>query len=66
MVCTPRFGAVCRTGIAFGKFVGSLKYHFDWNMAFVFGEDFFAEIFFEILADDEDYFAEAGLDCIID
>ncbi len=66
VVCAPGFGAVGRTCVAFGKLVECLKNDFGGYDTFVFTEYFFAEIFFEILADDEYDFSESGFDCVVD
>ena len=66
MVRTPRFRAALGTGKAFGQVVERLEHQLAGDVAFVFGKNLLAEIFFKILADDEDKFAESGLDGVID
>ena len=65
MVRTPGFGAVGRTGVAFGELVDGLEHNFDGHYAFIFLEHLLAEVCLEVFADDEYDFAEAGLDGIV-
>ena len=66
MVGTPRFGAVGGASVSFGELVGGLEYYFNGYMALVFGEDFFAEVVFEVFTDYENDFTEAGAYGVVD
>ena len=60
MCRAPGFGTVGRACEAFGKFVDSLEDNFYRYRAFIFRKHFFAEVSFEILADNKYNFTESG------
>ena len=66
VVCSPGFRTAFGAGEAFGQGVERLEYKFAGDVSFILGEDFLAEVLFEVFADNEDEFAESGLDGVVD
>ena len=66
VVGAPRLLAVGRAGEAFGERIERLEHEFARDFVLIFGEHDVAEVFFEILTDDENELAETGMDGIVD
>ena len=66
MVGAPGLYAVGMYAITLGQLVKPLENDFNRNVAFIFREDFLAEIFLKVLADDKHDLAESGAEGVVD
>ena len=66
VIRSPRLRAALGAGETFWERVERLENQLARDMPLVLGNDFLAEVIFEVFADDKDELAEAGVDGVVD